>query len=153
MHKACNSVKADMAPDEFIIATTLRTHGYIRSIQRVEMREGLHFPPGTLLNCYPTMVIFPAESSPHPVCWTDPDEAVKCQVGDVTFWGLGVYVFHETSPWMGNMCAACSRIEGLLSQAGAVGCSDMFRSACRSSLATCSTSLRHLVSAWDTFGM
>lgn len=80
MHKACNSVKADMAPDEFIIVTALRTHGYIRSIQRVEMRDGMHFPPGTLLNCYPTMVIFPAESSPHPVLWTDPDEKVKCQV-------------------------------------------------------------------------
>eukprot|EP00878_Enallax_costatus_P030727 GHUV01033506.1.p1 GENE.GHUV01033506.1~~GHUV01033506.1.p1 ORF type:complete len:403 (+),score=183.17 GHUV01033506.1:86-1294(+) len=82
MHKACNSVKADMAPDEFIIVTALRTHGYVRSIQRIEMREGLHFAPGTLLNCYPTMVIFPAESSPHPVCWTDPDETVKCQLED-----------------------------------------------------------------------
>jgi hypothetical protein len=80
IHKACNSVKAGMAPDEFILLTALRAHGYARSIQRVEMKPGMRYPPGTLLNSYPTLVLFPAESSPHPVLWTDMDTKKECQV-------------------------------------------------------------------------
>lgn len=70
-----------MAPDEFIMLTALRAAGYVRSIQRVELKAGMQFAPGTLLNSYPTLVLFPAESSPHPVLWTDPDEVIQCQVG------------------------------------------------------------------------
>ncbi len=81
MHRACTSVQAGMAPDEFILLTALRRHGYVRSIQRVEVKPGMRYPPGSMLNSYPTLVLFPAESSPHPVTWTDPDEKVKCQVG------------------------------------------------------------------------
>jgi hypothetical protein len=80
IHKACNSVKAGMAPDEFILLTALRAHGYARSIQRVELKPGMRYPPGTLLNSYPTLVLFPAESSPHPVLWTDLDTKTECQV-------------------------------------------------------------------------
>lgn len=81
MHRACNSVKAGMAPDEFILLTTLRVKGLARSIQRTELKQGMVYAPGTLLNCYPTLVLFPAEVSPHPVLWTDPNTRVKCQVG------------------------------------------------------------------------
>ncbi|KAF6259584.1 hypothetical protein COO60DRAFT_995842 [Scenedesmus sp. NREL 46B-D3] len=80
MHKACNSVKAGMAPDEFILLTALRAHGYARSVQRVELKPGMRYPPGTLLNSYPTLVLFPAESSPHPVLWTDLHTKTECQV-------------------------------------------------------------------------
>lgn len=89
IHKACNSVKAGMAPDEFILLTALRAHGYARSVQRVELKPGMRYPPGTLLNSYPTLVLFPAESSPHPVLWTDLDSKTECQVGplaDVYTW-------------------------------------------------------------------
>ncbi|WIA30500.1 hypothetical protein OEZ86_000584 [Tetradesmus obliquus] len=80
IHKACNSVKAGMAPDEFILLTALRAHGCVRSVQRVELKPGMRYPPGTLLNSYPTLVLFPAESSPHPVLWTDMDSKTECQV-------------------------------------------------------------------------
>jgi len=69
-----------MAPDEFIIITALRQLGYVRSVQRVEVKPGMRYPPGCLLNSYPTFVVFPAETSPHPVLWTHPDKKVKCQV-------------------------------------------------------------------------
>lgn len=39
----------------------------------------MSYAPGTLLNSYPTLVLFPAESSPHPVLWTDTSTPVKCQ--------------------------------------------------------------------------
>jgi hypothetical protein len=54
--------------------------------QRVELQPGMSYPPGTLLNAYPTLVLFPAESSPHPVLWTDTTSMVSCQVG-VRGWG------------------------------------------------------------------
>jgi hypothetical protein len=69
-----------MAPDEFVIVTALRQRGYVRSVQRVEVKPGMRYPPGTLLNSYPTFVVFPAESSPHPVLWTNQDDTVECQV-------------------------------------------------------------------------
>lgn len=80
LHKACCSVRAGMAPDEFIVITALRQRGFVRSVQRVEVKPNMRYPPGCLLNSYPTFVVFPAESSPHPVLWTHPDEKVKCQV-------------------------------------------------------------------------
>lgn len=80
LHKACCSVRAGMAPDEFIIITALKQRGFVRSIQRVEVKPGMRYPPGCLLNSYPTFVVFPAEASPHPVLWTRPDEKVRCQV-------------------------------------------------------------------------
>jgi hypothetical protein len=46
----------------------------------VEVQPGMSYPPGTFLNSYPTLVLFPAESSPHPVLWTDTTSQVKCQV-------------------------------------------------------------------------
>jgi hypothetical protein len=93
MHKACNEVKAGMAPDEFILLTALRAHGYARSIQRVELKPGMRYPPGTLLNSYPTLVLFPAESSPHPVLWTDLDTKKECQVGCAR--GGGALLIHS----------------------------------------------------------
>jgi hypothetical protein len=47
----------------------------------------MSYLPGTLLNSYPTLVLFPAETSPHPVLWTDPSTLVKCQVGVWVFGG------------------------------------------------------------------
>lgn len=70
-----------MAPDEFIVVTALRAHRCVRSVTRCELAHGMSYGPGTLLNSYPTLVLFPAETSPHPVLWTDPSTLVKCQVG------------------------------------------------------------------------
>lgn len=80
IHRACESVRAGMAPDEFILITALRAHGFVRSIQRVEVKPGMSYPPGCLLNSYPTLVLFPEESSPHPVLWTNFEESISCQV-------------------------------------------------------------------------
>ncbi|KAF8068441.1 PU1 [Scenedesmus sp. PABB004] len=83
IHRACNSVSAGMAPDEFILITALRAAGCVRAITRVEVRRGMDYPPGSLLNSYPTLVLFPAVTSPHPVTWTNTDEMVQCQVEKV----------------------------------------------------------------------
>lgn len=80
LHKACCSVRAGMAPDEFIIITALKQLRLVRSVQRVEVKPHMRYPPGTLLNSYPTFVVFPAVSSPHPVLWTHLDKKVRCQV-------------------------------------------------------------------------
>jgi hypothetical protein len=80
LHKACCSVMAGMAPDEFIVVTALKQLGYVRSIQRVEVKPHMRYLPGCLLNSYPTFVVFPAESSPHPVLWTELEKKVHCQV-------------------------------------------------------------------------
>eukprot|EP00775_Hariotina_reticulata_P002315 gene2315-2623_t len=80
IHRACESVRAGMAPDEFILITALRANGFVRSIQRVEVKPGMSYPPGCLLNSYPTLVLFPEESSPHPVLWTNFEESISCQV-------------------------------------------------------------------------
>jgi hypothetical protein len=69
-----------MAPDEFIFITALKCWGYVRSMRRVDLQPGMRFRPGTLLNSYPTFVVFPAESSPHPVLWTQLEGKVTCQV-------------------------------------------------------------------------
>jgi hypothetical protein len=80
LHRACSSVRAGMAPDEFILVTALKQRGFVRSI---EQGSGVSAssPPGTLINSYPTFVVFPAESSPHPVLWTHLERKVMCQVG------------------------------------------------------------------------
>lgn len=80
MHASCCSVGAGMAPDEFIFITALKHWGYVRSVRRVDLKPGMRFRPGTLLNGYPTFVVFPAESSPHPVLWTQLEGKVMCQV-------------------------------------------------------------------------
>jgi hypothetical protein len=80
LHKACCSVRAGMAPDEFIVVTALKQLGLVRSVQRVEVKPHMRYPPGSLLNSYPTFVVFPAQSSPHPVLWTHLEKKVKCQV-------------------------------------------------------------------------
>jgi hypothetical protein len=78
-----------MAPDEFALLTLLRFKGLVRSVQRAEMRPGgPAYPPGTVVNCYPTLVMFPAETSPHPVLWSDLETQTECQVGG---WGLGFW--------------------------------------------------------------
>lgn len=80
IHRACNGVRAGMAPDEFAVVTALRARGLVRCVARAELhRDGMAFPAGALLNCYPTLVLFPAEPSPHPVLWTDTTTAVNCQ--------------------------------------------------------------------------
>jgi hypothetical protein len=73
-----------MAPDEFIVVTALKQLGLVRSVQRVEVKPHMRYPPGTMLNSYPTFVVFPAQSSPHPVLWTHLEKKVKCQVRRVT---------------------------------------------------------------------
>jgi hypothetical protein len=80
LHGACRSVCADMAPDEFTLITALKQLGLVRSVHSVQLHPGLQYAPGVLLNCYPTSVVFPAESSPHPVLWTDWETQVLCQV-------------------------------------------------------------------------
>jgi hypothetical protein len=80
MHGSCCSVGAGMAPDEFIIITALKRWGYVRSVRRVDLQPGMRHRPGTLINSYPTFVVFPAESSPHPVLWTQLERKVMCQV-------------------------------------------------------------------------
>lgn len=84
IHRACVSVAAGMAPDEFAVVTALRAHGYVRSLVRVELEPGMCYPPGVLLNAYPTLVLFPAEPSPHPVTWCDMDSREACQVEKVS---------------------------------------------------------------------
>lgn len=69
-----------MAPDEFMLVTALKQRGFVRSIERMEQGVSVSYPPGTLLNSYPTFVVFPAESSPHPVLWTHLERKVMCQV-------------------------------------------------------------------------
>jgi hypothetical protein len=69
-----------MAPDEFVVVTALRQRGYVRSVQRVEVQPGMRYPPGSMLNSYPTFVVFPAESSPHPVMWSNLEHVMECQV-------------------------------------------------------------------------
>jgi hypothetical protein len=83
LHRACCSVRAGMAPDEFIILTALKQRGFVRSVQRVEVKPHMRYPPGCFLNSYPTFVVFPAESSPHPVLWTHLERRVRCQVCSV----------------------------------------------------------------------
>jgi hypothetical protein len=80
LHRACCAVRAGMAPDEFALVTALRFSGLARSVQRVQLTRGLRYKPGDLLNCYPTLVLFPAVVSPHPTTWTAPDERQTVQV-------------------------------------------------------------------------
>jgi hypothetical protein len=46
----------------------------------VEVQPGMRYPPGSMLNSYPTFVVFPAESSPHPVMWSNLEHVMECQV-------------------------------------------------------------------------
>jgi hypothetical protein len=85
LHRACSSVRAGMAPDEFMLVTALKRRGFVRSIGQPTEQQGsagvsVSYLPGTLLNSYPTFVVFPAESSPHPVLWTHLERKVMCQV-------------------------------------------------------------------------
>jgi hypothetical protein len=107
LHKACCAVRAGMAPDEFALITALRFTGLARSVQRVQLTRGLRYKPGDLLNCYPTLVLFPAAASPHPTTWAAPDERQTVQVEKG---GVGKYAKYVTL----NDCLHLARARGAL---------------------------------------
>jgi hypothetical protein len=105
-----------MAPDEFIIITALKQLRLVRSVQRVEVKPHMRYPPGTLLNSYPTFVVFPAVSSPHPVLWTHLDKKVRCQVRVESRQGGSWLAGLLPTPggWCGKGAAACDILSAAL---------------------------------------
>lgn len=76
----------DMAPDEFIILTALKYYGAVTDVVKADFAPPLVYPPGTLVNCYPTAVQFPDSDSPHPVTWTSLTQPVVYQVSGFFLW-------------------------------------------------------------------
>jgi hypothetical protein len=67
----------DMAPDEYIILTALKYYGLVTDVAETVFTPPLVYPPGTVVNCYPTAVRFPSEDSPHPVTWSSITQHIK----------------------------------------------------------------------------